>query len=93
MQEARIIGFCLIDLPEFLEFRECLPDLVAELDVAVMDRVEDEEFHLPHIWQPVLREVLLVHPDCEDVPDEEEACACSGRSSWPPGTQASSGNR
>ena len=64
-----------MDLAELLVLRERLPDLVSELHVTVVNRVEDYEPHLLDIWQSVLGEVLLIHADCENVPHEEEPCA------------------
>jgi hypothetical protein len=53
-----------------LAVRECVADFLAQLDIAMMNRVEDNQLHLFHVWISVFCQILLIYKNIDDFSNE-----------------------
>ena len=53
---------------------ESLADFVTQLDIAMVNRVKDYQFHLLHIWITIFCQILLIHKNIDDFCHKIVAC-------------------
>lgn len=82
-----------IRLFQCLAVGERVTDFIAQLDIAMMNRVEDNQFHLLHVWISVFCQILFIYKDIDDFGDEIIARFAFIELLLDAALQGSSGNR
>src|SRR5574344_732292 len=63
-------GVVSIRLFQCLAVGESVAYFLAQLDISMMDRVEDNQFHLLHVWISVFCQILFIYKDIDDFGNE-----------------------